>query len=247
MNKNYYGYLCTLMYEALHKDAPEDELSFYLSYANKNQKILEPLCGSGRFMVPFLNNGFDISGIDLSKEMLSKLKEKAPKATIFNCDILKFESSTKYDYIFITSGSVSLFTDLNLLREILFKIKTLLSNDGIFVFAVDTISNRCNDDKEYLESIRVKIKDGQEIVLNTKNYFDESTSTQYSPGIYQLYKNDVLLEEEKMEFETHLYKFNEMEKLLNEAGFKNIKCYSSFDKNTAINDNCEMFLYECMK
>ena len=30
--KNYYGNLCTEMYEILHKDAPSDELSFYLSY-----------------------------------------------------------------------------------------------------------------------------------------------------------------------------------------------------------------------
>ena len=45
--KNYYGSLCTEMYEILHKDAPQDELSFYLSYAEKEKKILEPLCGSG--------------------------------------------------------------------------------------------------------------------------------------------------------------------------------------------------------
>ena len=32
MMKNYYGSLCTEMYEILHKDAPEDELDFYLSY-----------------------------------------------------------------------------------------------------------------------------------------------------------------------------------------------------------------------
>lgn len=51
--KNYYGNLCTEMYEILHKDAPLDELSFYLSYAEKGMNILEPLCGSGRFLIPF--------------------------------------------------------------------------------------------------------------------------------------------------------------------------------------------------
>ena len=33
MKKNDYGSLCTEMYELLHKEAPEDELAFYLSYA----------------------------------------------------------------------------------------------------------------------------------------------------------------------------------------------------------------------
>ena len=47
--KNYYGSLCTELYELLHQEAPEDELDFYLSYAEKGKKILEPLCGSGRW------------------------------------------------------------------------------------------------------------------------------------------------------------------------------------------------------
>ena len=67
MIKNYYGNLCTEMYEILHKEAPLDELGFYISYAEKGMSILEPLCGSGRFLVPFLEKGFDIVGMDLSK------------------------------------------------------------------------------------------------------------------------------------------------------------------------------------
>lgn len=77
--KNYYGNLCTEMYEILHAEAPQDELNFYLSYAEKGKKILEPLCGSGRFLVPFVERGLDISGIDLSNEMLQKLKQKLPE------------------------------------------------------------------------------------------------------------------------------------------------------------------------
>ena len=64
--KNYYGSLCTEMYEILHESAPGDELNFYLSYAEKGMSILEPLCGSGRFLIPFLERGFEICGLDLS-------------------------------------------------------------------------------------------------------------------------------------------------------------------------------------
>ena len=60
LKQNYYGSLCTEMYEILHEQAPQDELDFYLSYAEKGKKILEPLCGSGRFLIPFLERGFDI-------------------------------------------------------------------------------------------------------------------------------------------------------------------------------------------
>ena len=98
--KNYYGSLCTELYELLHQEAPEDELDFYLSYAEKGKKILEPLCGSGRFLVPFLQRGFDISGIDLSGEMLNKLKEKAPNARVVQADVTEYCPDETFDYIF---------------------------------------------------------------------------------------------------------------------------------------------------
>ena len=130
MTKNYYGSLCTEMYEILHKKAPQDELEFYLSYAEKGMSIFEPLCGSGRFLVPFLERGYDICGMDLSTEMLAKLKEKAPDARAVQGDVLEYEPEKKFDYIFISSGSVSLFTDMQLCRKILLKMKRLLRKGG---------------------------------------------------------------------------------------------------------------------
>lgn len=245
MIKNYYGSLCTEMYEILHKDAPQDELSFYLSYVEKGMKILEPLCGSGRFLIPFLERGFDISGIDLSTEMLAKLNQKAPNAKVFQKDILEYDSKEKYDYIFISSGSVSLFTDMNLCRRILCKMKNLLKQNGKFVFAVDTIADRCPDDSDYKTSISVKTKEGYELILKGKNYYDEKTHTQYSPSIYELYNGTKLLQQEEMDFQTHLYELGEIEPYLSEIGFTKVNVYSSYDKEIAENNQTEMFLYEC--
>ena len=140
VTKNYYGSLCTELYEILHKDAPEEELNFYLSYAKQGMKILEPLCGSGRFFIPFMEKHLDIFGVDLSKEMLQKLIEKQPEAKVVQGDLLEYSSEEKFDYIFITSGSVSLFTDIALCKKILSVIKRMLAPKRKFVFAVMSIS-----------------------------------------------------------------------------------------------------------
>lgn len=66
--KNYYGSLCTEMYEFLHCHASEEELAFYLSYAKEGMRILEPLCGSGQSSFPLCKRGFDIQGVDSSRE-----------------------------------------------------------------------------------------------------------------------------------------------------------------------------------
>jgi hypothetical protein len=248
MNKttpNYYGRLCTEMYEILHKTPPEDELQFYLSYAKKNMKILEPLCGSGRFLIPFLERGFDISGMDLSEEMLAKLKQKAPDAKVIQKDIIEYSSEEKFNYIFIPSGSVSLFTDINLCKKFLRKIKDLLTPKGNFVFAVDTIFDRCTDDSDYKVNISVKTKEGLNLILKEKNYYDDKSQTQFSPSIYELYNNTELLRIENMDFQTHLYRLGEMEQYLKECGFNTILTYSSYKKEIAVNNDCEMFIYEC--
>lgn len=243
--KNYYGNLCTEMYEILHDKAPQDELDFYLSYAEKNKKILEIMCGSGRFLVPFLEYGYNIRGVDFSVEMLEKLKLKAPEADVEYADIAEYTTNEQFDYIFISSGSVSLFTDMNLCQKILKKIKGLIAPAGKFVFAVDTIAAKCLDNDDYEMSVSVKMKNGFDLVLKTKNYFDVQQQIQFSPGIYELYDRDKLLKSEHMDFQTHLYKFGEMENYLREAGFTEIKTYSSFEKEIAIDDCCDMFLFEC--
>ncbi len=245
MTKNYYGSLCTEMYEILHAQAPQDELTFYLSYAEKGMSVLEPLCGSGRFLVPFLERGYDISGIDLSTEMLAKLREKVPHARVIQGDISEYHPGGKYDYIFISSGSVSLFTDMDLCRKILRNMKDLLNPGGRFVFAVDTVADRCPDDSDYRTSISVKTKEGFDLVLKGKNQYDEATHTQYSPSIYELYDGTRLLQQESMDFQTHLYELGELEPYLHNIGFSTVKVYSSYDKTPAENNQAEMFLYEC--
>lgn len=246
LKQNYYGSLCTEMYEILHEKAPQDELDFYLSYANQGDKILEALCGSGRFLVPFMNRGFNISGIDLSSEMLTKLKQKAPTAKLIQADILEYSSQEKYDYIFISSGSVSLFTNIEVCLKILEKLKRMLTHNGKLVFAVDTVANKLANDDDYKVTVSVKTKEGFELILKSKNYYDEESQTQFSPGIYELYNDrKELLQRENMDFQTHLYKLGEMEQYLKEMGFTNVKTYSSFSKVIAVSEECEMFLFEC--
>lgn len=245
LKQNYYGSLCTEMYEILHEKAPQDELNFYLSYAEKRMNILEPLCGSGRFLVPFLDRGFNITGIDSSEEMLNKLRLKAPYAKVIQTDIICYTAQEKFDYIFIPSGSISLFTDMNVCRGILQKMEKLLIPGGKFVFAVDTIFCRFDEDNVYKANISVKTKEGYDLILKGKNHYDEKSQTQFSPSIYELYNGIKLLQSENMNFQTHLYRYGEMEEYLRDCGFKHIQTYSNYKKEIAVNDKCEMFIYEC--
>lgn len=245
IKKNYYGSLCTEMYEILHEKAPQDELEFYLSYAETGKSILEPLCGSGRFLVPFLENGYRIQGVDNSREMLEKLLQKAPDAVVVQSDLEEYRTQEQFDYIFISSGSVSLFTDMQLCKNILSGMRALLKKGGKFVFAVDTIADRCPEEQDYKVSVSVKTKENYELVLKSKYHYDEPSHTQFQPGLYELYDGTELLQSETMDFQTHLYELGEMEEILKEIGFTEVAVYSSFKKELANTNDSDMFLYEC--
>ncbi len=78
-----------------------------------------------------------------------------------------------------------------------------------------------------------------------ENYYDERSQTQFSPSIYERYQGSALVQTEKMDFQTHLYQFGEMEQILQEIGFTNVKTYSSFSKDSASGNEDKMFLFEC--
>ncbi len=139
---NLYGDLCTELYERLHPTAPEDELAFFLSYAQPDSRILEPLCGSRRLLLPFLQRGFSIYGVDLSELMLGRLRKKTPNACVIQADLLAFAPEERFDYIFILACSIGLFTDRSDLEQILKKLCRLLVLGGVLVFSVDTIVTR---------------------------------------------------------------------------------------------------------
>lgn len=53
-----------------------------------------------------------------------------------------------------------------------------------------------------------------------ENHYDEKSQTQFSPSIYELYHGAELLQSETMDFQTHLYRYGEMDQYLRGCGFK---------------------------
>src|SRR6187549_1861870 len=73
-----YGNLCTEFYDIDKPEPPPDAFDFYLAEAERAQgAILEPMCGSGRFLLPLLARGFDIAGSDASPQMLAACRARA--------------------------------------------------------------------------------------------------------------------------------------------------------------------------
>lgn len=60
-----------------------------------------------------------------------------------------YRAEEPFDYIFIPSGSVSLFTGPALCRAVLANLRECLAEGGNFLFSVDTLANRFPDREAY--------------------------------------------------------------------------------------------------
>ena len=49
-----YQQLCSEFYDADKKYASSEEVDFYQKFFNKDDLILEPMCGSGRLLIPLM-------------------------------------------------------------------------------------------------------------------------------------------------------------------------------------------------
>ncbi len=52
-------------------------INYILSYLNKNDKILDLACGYGRITIPLAKKGYNIEGIDITKDLIDYAKKKS--------------------------------------------------------------------------------------------------------------------------------------------------------------------------
>ncbi|MCL2376925.1 MAG: class I SAM-dependent methyltransferase [Defluviitaleaceae bacterium] len=110
-----YGELSTILYE--HTKPPGHSIGGDIEYfADKlhdiKGKVLEAGVGTGRMLIPLIQKGFDVDGVDISPDMLAKCKANLGKysisADLYQQDLSKLSLPQKYDAIIMPTGSFCL-------------------------------------------------------------------------------------------------------------------------------------------
>ncbi len=221
----YYGELCTKIYESDKSIASGKELDFYLSFAkDKNMTVLEPMCGNGRMLIPFMQNGVNIEGFDISKDMLKVCKDKAEKLNlkpvVSQGRIEKFHSDNKFDLIMIPIGSFSLLPD-NLVDISLQNMKNNLKENGKLLLTVVQGGSETEQILDWIETNRKEINN-ELIVEYRKVSYDETKKLLNIILKYEVNHDEKIVETEIMDFPIRLYDLKEFENILITNGFSQI-------------------------
>ncbi|MEH7303897.1 class I SAM-dependent DNA methyltransferase [Neobacillus drentensis] len=136
------------LYDELMKDAPYDEWVQFVKdrcvkYNVTSTRLLDLACGTGELSVRLARDGFQVTGIDLSEDMLAVAQAKAEEAGVripfFQQNMADLEGQGEFDVIGIFCDS---FNYLQTEEEVISTFSTVyqhLANDGILIFDVHSI------------------------------------------------------------------------------------------------------------
>lgn len=134
------------VYDALMIEAPYDSWSEYLiksmqEYGSGGITLLDSGCGTGEISARLKKAGFDVTGIDISEEMLAVAQQKSAEEGLripfYQMDMRKLEGFEEpFDAILICCDSLNYLTSEEDVKEAFRQASNNLKENGLLIFDV---------------------------------------------------------------------------------------------------------------
>ena len=233
-----YGKLSTEFYQLDKPDAPPDAFDFYEAFAREaGGPIHEPMCGSGRFLLPLLAQGLDISGSDTSPHMLESCRRRAralalsPELSQQPLETLGCARAPRL--IFIPSGSFGLILDDEVVTAALERVYQTLAPGGTFLVEAERLQPSAPEMSGVWGGRWVERSDGAKLLISWLNQYSGTANITTSVHRYELFKDGQLLESEYEDFRVRSYASEEFRRLLEQAGFARIEALKPYERVAA--------------
>lgn len=133
------------LYDELMRDLPYEKWEMLVEKARKTYKIegknlLDLGCGTGELAVRFAQNGYNVTGVDLSAEMLTiaqaKAEKKGLKINFLEQNMTKLKLIERYDLIGSFCDSFNYLETEEEVAQTLERVYHYLNAGGLFIFDV---------------------------------------------------------------------------------------------------------------
>lgn len=229
------------LYDLIHeKSADSREVNFYeRQIAVFGSPVLELACGTGNFLVTLSNNNIEMSGIDISDEMLHaaerRAKQQHTETNLINADMRFFELNQKFALIFVAGNSLQHLNKREDVEACFESVKRHLKPDGKFIVEVFNPSlkllNRNPEERFFVGEYKT---DNGFVVLTENVRYDPATQINY---INWHYKNNFMKEEQTVSFTMRQFFPQEFDALFEYNGFCIKEKYGDFDESSFTSDS----------
>lgn len=232
--------------EVMDSSTYEDWLMFTTRHIRPEAKsVLELACGTGILSVELANIGLDVTGVDLSEDMIKLANERRyvddERLRFEVGDMLDLKKQDEFDVVTCYSDSLCYMPDEQAVARVFKEVYRALKTEGIFIFDVHSIYQIEEVFSEYSYHYQTdEFAFLWESYPGSVPYSVEHFLTFFIPEGKDTFKRfDELHEERTYSIETY-------KDLLQKAGFKQVKLFSDFT-DTPPTDSSTRWFFVCEK
>lgn len=232
-----------------------DKLSFDLDYERyadnilklakeykiKKENMLELAAGSGMLTKYFFDEFENIDALDISPDMLNVFANKYDNDNInlIYYDMVEFENPGKYDLIVILLDSINYVTDPKDLQKLFDNCYKNLKDEGLLVFDINSEYKMTQ-----VFGSNCYVYEYEDIFYTWDNFYEDDLVDMH---LNFFVENEDGSYDRIYEYQQErIYRTNEVTKMVEQAGFKDIKTYDEDDFGR-VKDDSQRILFSAVK
>lgn len=192
------------------KNIIEDKINIY---GNSPKTILDLGCGTGEVLVR-LEEKYEMTGVDLSKEMVELSKKKCNTKDFYVQDMRSLNLEKNYDIVISLFDTVNHLVSLEGLKQTMKSVWNNLNKDGLYIFDVVT-----RDLMEDMFPGGNFIDDREEMMIVWEHEFDEEEELDYIDATFFIKEPSGMFSKIKEEYVKKIFTVDEIIKVAKETGF----------------------------
>ena len=215
----------------------------------KPELVLDLGCGTGKMTLELARRGYDMTGVDISTEMLDIARNEAEAAGLGNdilwlCqDIRDFELYGTVDLTVCCLDTINHLTSPKDVERCFSLVHNYLIPDGLFIF---DINGKSKFEDTYGQEVYVMDEEDSFCVwqnqYNKKSHLCDFLITVFAQNENGSYDRYDEVQTERM------YTIRSITKKLKDTGFELIGTYSDFDNTTATDESDRIYIVaRCIK
>lgn len=199
------------------------DIDFFKMLCKGHRNILELMCGTGRISVPLINEGFPLTCVDYSEEMLDIFRRKLDESNnvkIVCQDVCELNLDEQFDLILIPSNSISEIIDPNKRRLAFRRIYKHLTPDGIFFCSLYNPEYRIKQADGNLRYLgKYNLDTNETLVVTYYNVYSSEKGIISGTQFFEIYKNNVMTEKRSLDINFAVITKEDICKMAGKEGF----------------------------
>ncbi|WP_251667215.1 class I SAM-dependent methyltransferase [Paenibacillus camelliae] len=246
-----YGELCTEVYDLSKPINPtSSDVKYYIErLSHVKGKVLEVGCGSGRVLIPLLQAGIAVDGLDHSIPMLescrSRCKELNLSPHLIEGEMHDFNITSQYDSIIIPGGTFQLIEGREQAMRILQHLHACLSPGGSLIMDL-FIPSDFNTDMTITKTYETS---NQEVIVLEDKRIECNILEQKMVSLlkYEKWRDGSLIKSELQRLPLSWYGRYEFEFMLKELGYQEVTISADYCYKNSPTVAGQMMTYEAIK